>query len=203
MKLYLSFRSNIPNGNVEQGDTIASYIQPFPAKGLGYQRVVFTLYKQSSKIDFSKLKLEEGKTGNERLFSTRSFYKQFQDEITPAGLSFFQTVWDKSLTEFYHNVLKKKEPTFAYNHPSPYRADQQWFALKKPFNLYMDKYRDEKLIAKEYLEKKLSKTNPFDGPEAPLKYPNAHYFEKNTPSWLQFEMKKQRLGTGRVTKYVD
>lgn len=149
------------------------------------------------------MKVSEGKNGDERLFSTRNFYKQFQDEITPAGLSFYQTSWDKTLTDFYHNILNKKEPTFAYNHPAPYRADQQWFPLKKPFNLYMDKYRDEKQINKEYLEKKLAKTNPLEGPEAPLRFPNAHYYEKNTPSWLQFELKKERLGLGRAAKYLD
>uniref|UniRef100_T1GAU4 Uncharacterized protein n=1 Tax=Megaselia scalaris TaxID=36166 RepID=T1GAU4_MEGSC len=95
--------SNIPNGDVAKGETIASYVQPFPAKGLGYQRVVFTLYKQNAKVDFSSFKLADGENGKERLFSTRNFYKQFQDEITPAGLSFFQSSWDKSLTKFYHN----------------------------------------------------------------------------------------------------
>lgn len=188
---------------MKQGETIAPYIQPFPAKGLGYQRMIFILYKQHSKIDFSKFTIGEGKIGEERFFSTRNFYKQFQQEITPAGVSFFQTAWDKSLTEFYHDVLNLKEPTFAYNHPSPYHSDQEWFPLKKPFNLYMDKYRDEKQISKEYLEKKLLKTNPFDGPEAPLKYPNAHYYDNGTPSWLKFEIKKERLGLGRISKYVD
>uniref|UniRef100_T1H235 Uncharacterized protein n=1 Tax=Megaselia scalaris TaxID=36166 RepID=T1H235_MEGSC len=51
--------SNIPNGDVAKGETIASYVQPFPAKGLGYQRVVFTLYKQNAKVDFSSFKLAD------------------------------------------------------------------------------------------------------------------------------------------------
>lgn len=76
-------------------------------------------------------------------------------------------------------------------------SDQVWFPLKKPFNLYMDKYRDPKQINKEYLEKKLAKTHPFDGPEKPLKYPNAHPI-KNTPSWLLTEIKKNRLKWGRI-----
>lgn len=44
-------------------------------------------------------------TLSERTFSTYEFYKNLQDDITPAGLAFFQADWDKSLKQFYHNVL--------------------------------------------------------------------------------------------------
>lgn len=44
-------------------------------------------------------------TLSDRTFSTYSFYKQCQDDLTPSGLAFFQTDWDKSLKEFYHSVL--------------------------------------------------------------------------------------------------
>lgn len=40
-----------------------------------------------------------------RTFKTFDFYKKHQDVITPAGLSFFQSTWERSLTDFYHNVL--------------------------------------------------------------------------------------------------
>lgn len=65
----------------------------------------------------------------------------------------------------------------------------------------MDKYRDEKQIAKEFFLRKLKKRHPFQKPEAPLKYPNAVPFKKNTPSWLKLEMKKERLRWGRVNDY--
>jgi len=50
------FRGNIPDGDVNRGETVFKYLQPFPAKGTGYQRMIFVLYKQSSEIDFSSIK---------------------------------------------------------------------------------------------------------------------------------------------------
>lgn len=46
----------------------------------------------------------------DRTFETRSWYKKYQDNITPAGLAFYQTHWDKSVTGFFHDVLQRKEP---------------------------------------------------------------------------------------------
>lgn len=65
----------------------------------------------------------------------------------------------------------------------------------------MDKYRDEKQIAKEFLMRKLKKVHPFRKPELPLKYPNAVQFKKSIPSWLKLEMRKERLRWGRVNDY--
>ena len=55
-------------------------------------------------------------------------------------------------------------------------------------------------MAKDYVVRKLAKTHPFDGPEPPLRFPNAHSI-KGVPSWLNTEMKKARLGWGRVNDY--
>jgi large subunit ribosomal protein L38 len=38
---------NIPNGDVSKGETIFNYLQPFPAKGTGYQRMIFVLFINS------------------------------------------------------------------------------------------------------------------------------------------------------------
>lgn len=62
----------------------------------------------------------------------------------------------------------------------------------------MDKYRDPKQIAKEYLLKKLSKQHPFRTPAAPLPFPNAQSIPPSVPSWLATEIKKERLGWGRI-----
>lgn len=48
------FRGNIPGGDVSNGETVFNYLQPFPAKGTGYQRMIFILYQQSNVIDFSQ-----------------------------------------------------------------------------------------------------------------------------------------------------
>lgn len=37
-----------------------------------------------------------------------------------------------------------KEPIYEYEFPKQYIKDQTWFPLREPFNLYMDKYRDQK-----------------------------------------------------------
>lgn len=52
-------------------------------------------------------------------------------------------------------------------------------------------------VHKEFLVRKLAKTHPFNGPEAPLRYPNAHPIT-GVPSWLKTEIKKARLGWGRI-----
>lgn len=194
------FISNIPNGDVSKGETLVEYMQPIPPKGIGYQRYIFVLYKQNSKLDFSGYKVNKSNDIEKRTFKTFDFYKKYQDDITPAGLAFFQSDWDESITGFYHNVLNLKEPIFEYDFPKPYLQDQKWFPLKQPFNLYLDKHRDIKDVNKGYLEKKLAKTHPFKGPEAPLKFPNAHPI-KNVPSWLKTEIRKDRLGLGRINEY--
>ncbi|EDV30062.1 uncharacterized protein Dana_GF15958 [Drosophila ananassae] len=196
------FIANIPNGQVKEGQVLAEYLPPFPPRGVGYQRMVFVLYKQDSRLDLSSYQLAEQDYANleKRNFSTLDFYRQNQEQLTPAGLAFFQTNWDESLTQFYHNVLKLKEPVYEYDFPKAYLSDQKFFPLKQPFNLYMDKHRDQKVLNKEYLERKLAQTHPFEGPEQPLRYPNAHAI-RDVPSWLRTEIRKRRLGQGRVQDY--
>lgn len=81
-----------------------------------------------------------------RTFNTLTFYRQHQDHITPAGLAFFQSDWERSLTDFYHHTLDLKEPVYEYDFPKQYIKDQTWFPQREPFNLYMDKYRDQKQV---------------------------------------------------------
>lgn len=65
----------------------------------------------------------------------------------------------------------------------------------------MDKYRDQKKIAQEYLEKRLKDNHPFDGPKPPLRFPNAHP-QRNIPSWLKTEQRKDRLRWGRINDFL-
>lgn len=93
-----------------------------------------------------------------------------------------------------------KEPIFEYDFPPPYIRPQEWFPLRKPFNTYMDKYRDPKQINKEFLLKKLKNVHPFKAPPPPLKYPNAHYINGYVPSWLKLEIRKERMKWGRINE---
>lgn len=179
---------------------VLPYLQPFPPKGVGYQRHVFVLFKQDKKLSLDEYKIDQPFDLKKRNFNTLEFYRKLQDEITPAGLAFFQADYDKSLTDFYHEKLNMKEPIYEYDWPKPYRRDQTWFPLRKPFNLFMDLHRDPKQINKEYLERELAKTHPFDGPEPELRYKNAHPI-KDVPSWYKTEKMKDRLGWGRINDY--
>lgn len=85
---------------------------------------------------------------DKRTFTTLDFYRKYQDNITPAGLAFFQADWDSNVTDFYHNVLNTKEPIFEYDFPEWYHRDEEYFALRQPFNLYLDHYRDQKQVRK-------------------------------------------------------
>jgi len=193
------FIANIPGNRVQEGEELIDYLRPIAPYGIGYCRYIFVLYKQDCYIDLSEYKRTSPcLTLEERNWKTLDFYRKYQDQLTPSGLAFFQSDWDSSLKEFYHNTLEMRVPMFQYDFPSPHINEQVWFPLKKPFNIYLDKYRDPKQIRKEFLLRKLKKVHPFDGPEPKRKFPLAHYIPRGVPSWLKFEIIKKRLGYGHV-----
>lgn len=87
------------------GQTIVPYFRAFPPKGTGYHRHVFVLYKQEKEIDLGQFKVSESDSLEKRTFSTLDFYRQFQDDITPAGMCFFQSDYDKSVQKVFHETL--------------------------------------------------------------------------------------------------
>ena len=70
-----------------------------------------------------------------RTFNTYDFYRPRQDVLTPAGLCFYQSVWDQSVQRFFHLVLEMEAPRFTYDFPADYRQKQKWFPHKEPFDL--------------------------------------------------------------------
>lgn len=72
-----------------------------------------------------------------RTFNNENFYRAHQDNLTPAGLAIFQSVWDSSVTELFHNQLKSVEPIFEYDNDPPHHPKQEWFPLGKPFDLWV------------------------------------------------------------------
>ncbi|EZA58997.1 hypothetical protein DMN91_010852 [Ooceraea biroi] len=194
------FVANIPGNRLQEGEELVDYLRPIVPYGIGYCRYIFVLYKQERHIDLSEYKRTSPcLTLQERNWKTLDFYRKYQDQLTPAGLAFFQSDWDSSLKDFYHNTLKVRVPMFRYDFPAPFLNKQEWFPLKKPFNIYLDKYRDPKQIMKEFLLRKLKKVHPFNGPEPKPKFPLAYSMPRERiPSWLAFEMFKKRKGQGRV-----
>lgn len=195
------------------------YLQPLPYKGTGFHRFIFVLYKQVKKLNLAEYQVKESEGMETRTFSTYEFYKQNQELITPAGIGFFQTKYDDSVRDVFHNKLSelfqwnlktiflmynfeyfidKKQPIFEYDFPEAYLKYQKLFPKKQPFNLYLDRYADPKDVNKRFLERRLAKTHPFNGPDAPLKFPSAHTLDDKYPSWLKTEIRKERLRRGRI-----
>lgn len=184
---------NIPGNDITKGEELCNYLQPFPAKGTGYHRYVFILFKQEQKIDFSSVKRPENCTSLEdRTFSTLEFYRNLQDEMTPAGLSFYQSEYDDNVRNVFWNVLDMKEPSFEFMHPPPYHPKQKKYPHKQPFDRYLDRYRDIKDIREEVLVEKLKITSPFKEREPNIKYPLLNKNPRN-PSWLKLKERHKLL----------
>lgn len=195
------FVGNIVEGDISSGEVLCDYLQPFPPRGTGYHRMVFVLYKQHQRIDFSKYRKEQPCLSlKERNFSTLDMYRELQDVMTPAGLAWFQADWDSSLTDFFHNTMKMREPVYEYDFPKPYLAKQKYFPIRRQFNMYMDLHRDPKQINKEILLERLKNLHPF-GPELPpLPFPAAQPIHRDLTSWERRDLKRKRIGEG---KYRD
>lgn len=170
---------NIRGCDLTSGEQVASYLQPFPAFGTGFHRFAFILYKQDRPLDFSYLPTNQETDIDleARTFNTFNFYSRHQDDLTPAGLAFFQSDYDTSLRDFFHNTLQMKEPRYEYEFPLPYiKSWTQPFTpeVEQGFNDFLDKHRDPKDLEKEVLIKKLKHTNPYHGDTEVFKYPLAH-----------------------------
>ncbi|KAJ8786945.1 hypothetical protein J1605_023200 [Eschrichtius robustus] len=134
--------TNIPGHRVAEGQETCPYLPPFPARGSGFHRFAFLLFKQDKPIDFS------GDTRPspcyqlaQRTFHTFDFYKKHQDAMTPAGLAFFQCRWDDSVTHIFRQLLDMREPVFEFVRPPPYHPKQKRFPHRQPLR-YLDRYRD-------------------------------------------------------------
>lgn len=82
-------------------------------KGTGWHRCAYILYEHLNKIDFSNDYFNK-QTENDndidlklRSFKSYDFYLKFQKEITPVSLLFFQSHWDTSVRNTFHNLLSK------------------------------------------------------------------------------------------------
>ena len=192
---------NIPGNNVSEGEELSSYLQPFPPRGVGFQRLVFLLFKQSDgKIDYSNTLSRNDSILKNRTFKCSDFYRRYEENLTPASVQFFQCDWDNSVTSVFHNKLNIKEPCFEYDWEPPHLAKQEWFPYHKYFPEYLDLYRDKKELAAEVLVKKLSKTHPFKKPEEEFPYPDSLQIPPDVPTWKKFQIHKERNKEG---KYKD
>ncbi|KAK2885088.1 39S ribosomal protein L38, mitochondrial [Channa argus] len=135
---------NIPGGAVEAGEELCHYLPPFPAKGTGFHRYIYVLFKQVGPINFQEdVRQSPCYSLVDRTFKTVDFYRKHQDNMTPAGLAFFQCQWDESVTSTFHNTLNMKEPVFEFIRPPVYHPPQVKYPHRQPLR-YLDRYRDGK-----------------------------------------------------------
>ncbi|XP_068613372.1 large ribosomal subunit protein mL38-like [Brachionichthys hirsutus] len=133
---------NMPGGAVQAGEELCHYLPPFPAKGTGFHRYVYVLFKQEGPIDFQEdIRPSPCHSLVDRTFKTVDFYKKHQDHLTPAGLAFFQCQWDESVTNTFHNTLNMKEPVFEFIRPPVYHPPQVKYPHGQPLR-YLDRYRE-------------------------------------------------------------
>lgn len=88
-----------------------SYMQPLPMKNTGWHRCAYVLFEHKQPINF-KLNTHQSNTKTvlgERSFKAADFHSNYKNDLTPVGLCFFQTEWDLSVKDYFHNKLSKKE----------------------------------------------------------------------------------------------
>ncbi|KAI4789611.1 hypothetical protein KUCAC02_035139 [Chaenocephalus aceratus] len=112
--------------------------------GTGFHRYVYFLFKQEVRIDFQEdVRTSPCLSLAERSFKTLDFYRKHQDAMTPAGLSFFQSQWDESVSDTFHNSLNMREPVFEFIRPPVYHPPQVKHPHRQPLR-YLDRYRNGK-----------------------------------------------------------
>lgn len=189
--------SNI-NG-YDQEESI-SYLPVYGVKGLGYHRYVFVVFRHDEKLKIDKI---DDFDLNKRLFNTLEFVKNNESiKLKPVGLNWFQTRWDETCKDLFHDVLKVRMPVYEYIQNKEIKNKQVKFPAPASFNNYLDRYRDQKEIQKEVLLERLNNLDPFDyekaieNPELPA---NIHKVSWNTPSWIKatFWKRNNRYGKFR------
>ncbi|XP_038591378.1 39S ribosomal protein L38, mitochondrial [Micropterus salmoides] len=135
---------NIPGGKVQAGEELCQYLPPIPARGTGFHRYIYVLFKQEGPVNFQEdVRPSPCHSLVERTFKTVDFYRKHQDNMTPAGLAFFQCQWDESVTNTFHNTLNMREPVFEFIRPPVYHPPQVRYPHRQPLR-YLDRYRDGK-----------------------------------------------------------
>lgn len=187
--------SNIKGGEQEES---VKYLPVYGVKGLGYHRHAFVVFRHDKKLNLDRV---DDFDLNKRSFNALEFIKQHESaNVKPVGLNWFQTRWDDTCKDIFHNVLKTRMPVYEYIQNKEIKNKQVKIPAPASFNNYLDRYRDPKEIKKEILLERLSTLNPFDcesaikDPELP---PNIHKIPWETPSWIKSSLWKKKNRFGR------
>jgi large subunit ribosomal protein L38 len=179
---------------LSKGEELCEYLPPFPARGSGFHRYAFVLFmhERPERIDFGDLRrhlspaspspalrqsdslsLSASISFKSRIFSTFDFYKKFEKDLTPAGLTFFQCEWDESVQNVFHSVLRSAEPRYHFEWPQARVRPMSEFPEGEPFDEYVERYRDPVATNELVLRERLQAAQPFKRPAPPLQYPNS------------------------------
>lgn len=201
--------ANIPdsennNGELDSGQHLVPYLQPVPYYGTGYHRYVFILFRHRKPIDLSDYDLKNSSNLNKhplaiRHFNMNTFYKRYEQQLTPSAYRFCLIKWDSSCDDALHK-MGLKSPRYWYDWDEPLKPEQKEFPIKPmPFNNYLNMYRNPEAVRKEVQKKRLEllvKLKP--GEELKPEYPDIFY-HRNIWAMRPFEhqqLMKQNAGEG-------
>uniref|UniRef100_A0A6G1SH04 39S ribosomal protein L38, mitochondrial n=1 Tax=Aceria tosichella TaxID=561515 RepID=A0A6G1SH04_9ACAR len=184
-------------------EEVCEYLPVHGIRGFGYSRYVFLLLRHESKLDVSNLNFSDFSPKSRR-FEVKKFIESNSNiMMTPVGISWFQTVWDHSSNNIFHEYMKMAAPVYELVQEKMAKRDMldKAYPGKIPFNIFMDHYRDPKEINEKVLLERLKGVNPFDYKDqyVPPKVPPTVFQDENLPSWMNSIMfkKKNKIGYWR------
>jgi large subunit ribosomal protein L38 len=188
----------VSNINGTEQEECISYLPVYGVKGLGYSRYAFLVFRHEEKLKLDKITDFDL---NKRSFNALEFIKNNEAaKLKPVGLNWFQTRWDETCKNIFHNILKTRMPVYEYIQNKEIKNKQIKTPAPASFNNYLDRFRDPKEIKKEVLLERLNSLNPFDC-EASIKDPqlppNIHKIPLDTPSWLKATIWKRNNRWGK------
>lgn len=189
-----------PNSTAQQNyEEFCDFLPVHGIQGFGYSRYVF-LALQHEDVLKNNYNTKDYSLQSRR-FNMSSFLEENKDiNLTPVGLSWFQTAWDQSSNEIFHNWLKIKAPVYDYVHPKPEGRKFEPYPGRIPFHLYLDHTRDKKEINEQVLLERLRKIDPTSSykdqyvpPKVP---PTIHQDELSQPHWMKSTIFKKHNKIG-------
>lgn len=181
------------------GEELCDYLPVYGVRGFGYSRYVFLAFQHDSPLDINDYKIDKF-TLESRRFNTRSFLETNRSaNLTPVGLSWFQTTWDESSNQVFHNFMNTRAPVYEHVQQKETQQEAKAYPGKIPFNVYLDYRRDKKEVNQQVLLERLRKTDPFDGYKnqyVPPKVPETVFDDEKMPSWMNAVMFKKRNKVG-------
>lgn len=165
------------------------YLPVHGIQGFGYSRYVFLVFQHDSLYTHEpssrdKLSLQS------RKFDAKAFiHNQKAINMTPVGMSWFQTSWDHSSNQIFHDYLNLKAPVFDYVQPVDEKREMKPYPGRIPFNIHLDHARDKKEINEQVLLERLksidvssSYKSQYVPPRVP---PTVFQDEISQPHWMK------------------